>query len=241
MSALRLFRTPTSALGPKLGWVIYRTTYKDDAGWEWFKSYVKAHNQEMLSNPEESDAPPAVLNAMDWTFVSDPATLDGASRQQLRHRFRDWRNAAVHAENPRRDPVETRWTQRYLFFLRVDEDSLNSVLEGKGDWLDSDWVQLIRCDEELDFDWPLDYKDEELHWGSDPDPGREDDGWMMIQPDLINGEFYDCIGTAIEYWDAYYAPPPDVVMVLAELNTIEGRIKDCYYHFEKPRSKYIGR
>jgi hypothetical protein len=195
----------------KWGWVIYRTTYKDDAGWERFKGYVNAWNQELLSGPEEHDVPSAVLSAMEWTFVSDPATLDGASRQQLRHRFRDWRNTAIQAENPRRDPADTNLSQRYLFFVRVDEDSLKSVLEGNGDFLDLSWVHLIRCDEELDFGRPLEHKDGELDWSLSPIPEHEDDGWMMISVHMINGEFYASLGTAIEYWYAFYASPPSVV------------------------------
>jgi hypothetical protein len=195
----------------KWGWVIYRTTYKDDAGWERFKGYVNAWSRDALSKPEEQDAPPAVLSAMDWTFVSDPATLDGASRQQLRHRFRDWRDTAIQAENPRRDPVDTNWSQRYLFFVRVDEDSLNSVLEGNGEFLDSGWVHLIRCDEKLDFGRLLEHKDGELDRDLSPVPEHGDDGWMMISGHMINGEFYESLGTAIEYWDAFYESPPSVV------------------------------
>lgn len=78
----------------KWGWVIYRTTYKDDAGWDRFKSYVNKWSHDDLSQP----GVPRGLRAADWTFVSDPV-FDGASREQLRHHFREWRKTAWNAEN----------------------------------------------------------------------------------------------------------------------------------------------
>ena len=58
----------------KWGWIIYRTSYKDDAAWELFKDRL-VNNWTRIEDP---DLPPAVLRAMDWTFISDRPTLDGA-------------------------------------------------------------------------------------------------------------------------------------------------------------------
>ncbi len=132
----------------------------------------------------------------------------------------------MRAENPRLEPypgvsmVET--SQRYLFFVYVDEESLDSIVEGGGDYLDSGWVNLVRCYDELDYDLGQDAEDEQSYYErdeqdeldgedeEDEEIGR-DDGWMMIMASMINGDFYDAVGTTIEYWDAFYMPPPDVV------------------------------
>jgi hypothetical protein len=93
-------------------------------------------------------APSAVKNALDWTFVSDPTTLNGASREQLRHRFRDWRKTAMQAENQRRDPATPIRSidipQRYTYFIQVDEESLNSAIKGGHHQLDADRQPLRR-------------------------------------------------------------------------------------------------
>ena len=60
----------------KWGWVIYRTTYKYDAGWDRFKSYVNTWSHDDLSQP----GVPRGLRAADWTFVSDPGPFLTAHR-----------------------------------------------------------------------------------------------------------------------------------------------------------------
>ncbi len=60
----------------KWGWVIYRTTYKDDAGWDRFQSYVNTWSHDDLSQP----GVPRGLRAADWTFVSDPGPFLTAHR-----------------------------------------------------------------------------------------------------------------------------------------------------------------
>jgi hypothetical protein len=188
----------------KWGWVIYRTTYKDDAGWERFKSYVKKWSDEEFSRP----GVPAGLSPADWTFVSDPA-LEGASREQLRQRFREWRRTAWHTENPRRQlPFPTRMWElgsRYLLFIQVDEESLESVLDGAGDDMEPAWVHLVRCDDERDVGVQPPFQH------SRTDQWVVDDGWMMIGVSNISGWFYDTIGNIDAHWDVYYVVPPDVL------------------------------
>jgi len=69
--------------------------------------------------------------------------LDGASRDNLRKRFREWRTTAVEVENlkrPREGVNVKLLGGRYLVFVYVDEEALVSVLAGEGDWLDPGWV-----------------------------------------------------------------------------------------------------
>jgi hypothetical protein len=202
----------------KWGWIIYRTSYKDDAAWELFKDRL-VNNWTRIRDP---DVPPAVLRAMDWTFISDRPTLDGASREQLRERFRAWRETAVQAENPRRDPADTVMGQRYRYFLQVDEESLQSVVEGDGDTLDGSWVNFVRCDDEMDkyiqtleedkerdAREPRDQEDEGL--GTSEPPKPEDEWWMMISTDMIHLDFYTTMVAPLEIWWIYYREPPEVL------------------------------
>jgi len=66
----------------KWGWVIYRCTYDDDEGWTRFKQFII---QQSRANITESDTP-ELADSLEWTFVEDRATLDGASKDQLRSR-----------------------------------------------------------------------------------------------------------------------------------------------------------
>ncbi|KAK4149456.1 hypothetical protein C8A00DRAFT_18863 [Chaetomidium leptoderma] len=187
----------------KWGWVIYRTTYKDDAGWDRFKSYVKKWSDDDFSKP----GVPRGLSAGGWTFVSDPA-LDGASREQLRHHFREWRKTAWHTENPRRKlafPTSmSDLSPRYIMFIQVDEESLNSVLDGTGDITDPAWVHLVRCDDDLDVGVQPPFQHPRT------DQWVVDEGWMMIAASNIHGSFYVTIGNVSDSWDVFYMVPPDV-------------------------------
>ena len=59
----------------KWGWVIYRCTYADDQAWARFRALVESQSHESIA---ESDAP-EIANSLEWTWVEDAATLDGAS------------------------------------------------------------------------------------------------------------------------------------------------------------------
>ncbi len=187
----------------KWGLVIYRTTYKDDAGWDRFKGYVKKWSYDDLSQP----GVPRGLSAADWTVVSDPF-FDGASRELLRHHFREWRRTAWHAETPRKtDPFPTSMftlSHRYIMFIQVDEESLNSVLDGTGDLMDPAWVNLICCHDDLDVGvQPPCEHPRTNQW-------VVDEGWMM-SASSINSSFYESIGNLDDFWRAYYVVPPDVL------------------------------
>jgi hypothetical protein len=75
----------------KWGWIIYRTTYDDDEGWTRFKQLI---TQQSFANIAESDAP-EIADSLQWMFVEDRATLDGATKDHLRSRFQQWASDAV--------------------------------------------------------------------------------------------------------------------------------------------------
>ncbi len=169
----------------KWGWVIYRTTYKDDGAWERFRNSVNTSSRETL---RKQGASPLVLGSLDCIFVSDPV-LEGASRDQLLARFRQWRKLAIQAENPQR-ALPKQWDEipgRYVYFVEVDEDSLNSVVQASRQGRDTGWVHFVRCDQEVDLVTPPQWP--------------EDDSWKMLASRIVAADFYDDVWTYINRWD----------------------------------------
>ncbi|KAG7289245.1 hypothetical protein NEMBOFW57_005610 [Staphylotrichum longicolle] len=183
----------------KWGWVIYRTSYKNDAAWERFRDCINISAREALKG---EGASPLVLDALDCIFVSDPA-LDGASRKQLRERFLQWRQPAIRVENPQR-ALPKEWDEipsRYVYFVQVDDESLDSVVQASAQSSDTGWVRFVRCDQEVDLGpLKLEYKWEQL----------EDYHWKMLASRMLSARFYSDVWDTIHGWD--WSPDIDDVM-----------------------------
>ena len=157
--------------------------------------------------------PPDVTNSLEWTFVSDRASLDGASRDQLRVHFRAWAAEAEKAEQPRA-VVAGRWdkSQRYSFFIEVDEEALRAVADADlDDPLDEGWVNIVRCGE---MDLGPEARERERERENIPVEdveGDGDEGWMTIASHMVGPDFYDAIGDLPQNWYAFYTPPPGLV------------------------------
>ncbi|PGH18382.1 hypothetical protein AJ79_00449 [Helicocarpus griseus UAMH5409] len=195
----------------KRGWVIYRTAYGDDEAWERFKQNVIERSRRRLAKP---GVPPELADALEWTFVSDRATLEGASVDQPRHRFRDWAIRARKTEQPRAPAdVDRDWngerSPRYSFFIQVDEEGLHTAAYADlSDPFDSGWVNLVRADEDIDSSRNSAGLIDETEHGEED----EDEGWMMIAAYMIGPDFYDAIDQWPDTWYAFYTPPPGLVV-----------------------------
>ncbi|ATY65546.1 Twin arginine translocation [Cordyceps militaris] len=199
----------------KWGWVIYRCTYGDDAAWERFKELVARQTREHLTPSPYSDAPPvpsprSVVDGVDWRFVSDP-TLEGASREALRERFRAW----VAGDRPDPPARPGYMSSRHSYFVQVDEASLRSVVnDDDPDAWRSGWVNLVRCVEGLDYNLSPE-------WNAAQDGYRkelEEDGeeyipedWIMLAASSLTPGFYGSLNTMSENWSMYYSQPPNLV------------------------------
>jgi len=108
--------------------LIYRCTYHNDQAWSRFKKLVHDRTTKSIANSDT----PAIANSLEWTFVEDRATLDGASRAQLRERFNKWAEQAYAVEQPRGQADFQKWGlfgfARNNYFIQVDEEALQSVL-----------------------------------------------------------------------------------------------------------------
>lgn len=199
----------------KWGWVIYRCTYGDDAAWARFKRIIEQRSRREIA---ESDTP-EVADSLEWTFVEDASTLDGASRDQLRARFRAWVPGAARTEQPRSEDRFVKRNPRYGLFIQVDEDVLRSVVPAPGqppledDWWDEGWVNLV------DADWrPLSelFPDEVVDDGDVYEPidgcTEENVGWVRIVPSMVSSRFYvESPDGFTGDWYPVFKRPPEVI------------------------------
>lgn len=201
----------------KWGWVIYRTAYGDDEAWEFFVQLVTRHSRYDL---DFAKAPPILADTVEWTFVSDRATLDGASRDELRKRFVSWVAETEAAYEPREIPISVARHQlrpcRHINFVQVDEASLRSVVDTApaDDW-DCGWVNLVRCAEGQDYNLDVKYKAElETYQKQLAQAGEEyiTEDWVMLAAGDLSIGFYAALGSAPENWHMFYSQPPNLVL-----------------------------
>ncbi|PVH73839.1 hypothetical protein DL98DRAFT_519703 [Cadophora sp. DSE1049] len=205
----------------KWGWVSYRTTYTpySNPNWEHFKHLINCESRDFLL---DSYGPDPNINkkadeALEWTFISDPSTLDGATIPELRTRFKDWTKVNFSLENPHathslQDHLNPRcaaMTPRYRFFIQVDEASLRSVIEaprpdhchtGEVNFVDAYWEPLPE-DRTANEQW--------VDQGLEAIDGctQEDVGWMKIASWMLSPDFYARIGDEEDWWRNYVRPP----------------------------------
>lgn len=150
--------------------------------------------------------PPELANSLEWTFVSDRASLDGASRDQLRDHFRAWAAEAEKAEQSRGTIATDITAQRYGYFIQVDEEALRSVVDGDANHcLGEGQVNIVRCGE---FDLGPEAREGDREHVEVEDG---DEGWMVIAAHMVGPDFYDSIGQLPQDWWAFYTPPPRLV------------------------------
>lgn len=203
----------------KWGFVIYRCTYKNDQDWARFKQLVHDRTKQLIA---ESDTP-EIADSLEWTFVEERATLDGASRPQLRERFNTWAEKAYAIEQPRHSQLDFQnwglWgLQRYNYFIQVDEEALQSVLSPpEFDWHEQGFVNFVdsRWRPMSDEDYYRGMTNEQREEVLDAIDGCEQEnvGWMRITPMLmVSAEWYGTVGDFGVTWYAVYLRPPEVVV-----------------------------
>lgn len=151
----------------KWGFIIYRCTYGDDDAWTQFMSRLDQHRDRILRDHYRT---PDLVDSYDWDVQHDP-TLHGATKDEVRRRFKQWRATNSQAEVP--DHLEgykraalLRENPRYNYCIHVDAEAMQSVLEQSAAYIDAGaaligYVNLIRADESWDlpdfdrFDWSV--------------------------------------------------------------------------------------
>jgi hypothetical protein len=137
----------------KWGWIIYRTTYGDDAKWSQFITTFQTLVREITLM---KDGGSQHVNYIDFP-VRQHSGFDKANAKDLRAHFKAWRFSDDTFEEQQLDPSQREIlleSERYKYFIRVDAESMQSVLDMVGTTaLDGAWVDLIQVDwPEIDSD-----------------------------------------------------------------------------------------
>jgi hypothetical protein len=119
------------------GFVLFRCTYRSQEKWEMFVALVQGHARDSFERAGLMD----VYARMRWTVFEDAAALDGASIGETSRRFIEWVEpgpgaqelvGSVFAPIRAQASAPTRAqasTPRHNFYLHVDEESLESVVD----------------------------------------------------------------------------------------------------------------
>ncbi|KAK2026960.1 hypothetical protein LX32DRAFT_641389 [Colletotrichum zoysiae] len=107
------------------GFVIYRTTYDDDTAWE---RYLEVLRLARLRSLVWAGDDLLLEQYMDWPVISDKATLDGASKAEVRKHFKSW----CAARSEERDGhgatgSRTKHLPRFKYCVYVDRKCLDTL------------------------------------------------------------------------------------------------------------------
>ncbi|KAK5637687.1 hypothetical protein RRF57_013402 [Xylaria bambusicola] len=117
------------------GFLIYRCTYGDDEAWN---RYMEAFKKQVHSVLEHYGRDWLLEKYAQWTVVEDEETLNGASKQQVRERFVQWRDqhsvsrelsevAAVVRQSAFWATHESLRLPRFTYCLYVDQKCLDTL------------------------------------------------------------------------------------------------------------------
>jgi hypothetical protein len=111
------------------GFVIFRCTYASEEKWEKFLARLKELAREFFRY--ESGPTKHLYDRMDWTIFEDAETLDGADLVQTSRLFHEWWTKGQGAQERRESLLAAKLqdSPRYTYFLHVDEESLESVVD----------------------------------------------------------------------------------------------------------------
>ncbi|KAM0272159.1 hypothetical protein ACHAQH_008836 [Verticillium albo-atrum] len=179
----------------KWGFVIYRGTHNNDTQWENFMTLLKelfAYELRHVGQYEE------LWHDLLWTVIEDRDSLDGAPKDVIRARFREWVAArSVERDGPGGDaPCLTKDIPRFRYCIYVDQASMLSLTaeptQSARQWLLDGEVVII--------DGTHGHHDEDIHRlrspnkkGVEEDEDREDDASESEESEDIPDEEYSLI------------------------------------------------
>lgn len=149
----------------KWGFVVYRCTYGDDERWAQFMARLNTHRDAVLRAFYHK---PELVESYDWNVHEDPS-LEGATKDEVRRRFRQWVTTTSQMEIPGgledfKKAAIMRENPRYNYCVHVDLDAMDSVMQQPAGAIGLDcpvsgYVNLVRADRGWDlpdfdrFDW----------------------------------------------------------------------------------------
>lgn len=211
----------------KWGFIIYRCTYGDDSAWDRFMHHLNARKDAVLKDVYDDEH---LAQHLDWSVQQEPS-LDLATKDEVRTRFRAWVATGAQAEittsSEYRNKREALLHEnaRYKYCIHVDAKSMQSVLDGpppaEPDLRGVSYVNLIRADQAWET-W-------EKESTQDPASGMEEDlrdegelqiegrtsydvGWMKVSVDGLVPDVYETLAND-QMWDVFYVRPNEGVWI----------------------------
>ncbi|KAL4883819.1 hypothetical protein BJY04DRAFT_184462 [Aspergillus karnatakaensis] len=202
----------------KWGFVIYRCTYESDADWEACMARLHEEVTDSLEFYNGLD----ILDSYAPTVIQDPSFV-GATTATLRAHFRDiWTPAAFREENPgvSMEFLPAADAGRYRFFITVDQEALESVLQAPGlnggsnstgfvRLVNAEWEPQAECEEDAD---EYIYAGEEEQFEPLEGCTAKDVGWMNVLYDQAQLSGYLHIQCRFD-WQDYYERPPALLTI----------------------------
>ncbi|KAJ5248570.1 hypothetical protein N7468_000021 [Penicillium chermesinum] len=193
------------------GFVIYRCTYANNHDWQKFLDLYYSEAKSTLELYRGLD----LLDDFAPTVIEDPS-FEGATTRELREHFKTWAQVAVFREqNITALQASGSYfsTGRYRFFIMVDQESLESVLNAPDrNKVGMAFVRLVNAEWEPQV---LD-EDEIEALGGPPEEFEplegctlEDVGWMKIPFDEPGVSGFVRMRDPNQ-WDRYYSRPPKI-------------------------------
>lgn len=233
-SGLIIQRIHQSLGETRWGFMIFRCTYNNNEDWRKFMNLL---NEAARSHLEYCGTE-ELMETLDWNVQEDRVELDGASKDIVRQRFKQWvagqrseRSGETESYRPwhadatpitREDQRElaTFALPRFNYCVQVDEAALKTVLEQAAAdfeaWEFESYVNLIN----IDWEPPNpDEHDPEETGKDDPfDEGEEDVegcklsdvGWMRVGAGWLVPSLYRSLH--VTDWETCYTRPPRIAL-----------------------------
>ncbi|KAJ5436236.1 hypothetical protein N7445_007121 [Penicillium cf. griseofulvum] len=194
------------------GFVIFRCTYHNDSDWKNFMARMVGAVSEDLKEYSGLD----LLDTFAPTVLEDPS-FEGATVATLREHFHQWKKSALKEEQGVSEDY-TPTSGRYRFFITVDQEAMESVLNtplGVFEEYELGHVRMVNAKWKWTYVPEEDSEDEDISEPEfEPLEGcTEDDvGWMNIRWRIVQLRGFHKI-TEIDDWETYYVRYPGIANI----------------------------
>lgn len=208
------------------GFVIYRCDYSDDGLFDRFIAYLREQAERYHRDCRQDRTTGLYLR---WTIVQGREALEGATRDQVRRRFVEWRDGlSAERDGPGADHRITPYLPRFEYCVHVGRDSLDSLRAHeealragrKKHAAPPVFFAIVRAEQRLTGlpeGYDPDENEDEEEYHEDPASALhaiegctdEDVGWMYVPADHLVTLYEELHND--QAWYELYARPPAIV------------------------------
>lgn len=194
----------------KWGFVIYRCTYQNNTDRQNFMDHFVSAAPGYLEFYNGLD----LLDTFTPTVLEDPS-FEGATVATLREHFHQWKKTALKEEQGVSEDY-TPTSGRYRFFITVDQEAMESVLNtplGGFEEYELGHVRMVNAEWKWTDVPEEDSEDEDISEPEEFEPlegcTEDDVGWMNIRWRIVQLPGFHKM-TEIDDWQAYYVRYPGI-------------------------------